>query len=144
MTRLPISATRLDRDGYPFWPFWENVRSWWAIRDLPNVMLLHFADLKRDMPAEIRRIADFLGIQPTNWEAILKHCSFDYMKQNAANAAPLGGDIFDGGARTFINKGTNGRWQGLLSPDDVAAYEARASSELGADCAAWLKSGRGA
>ena len=20
----------LDRDGHPFWPFWENVRSWWA------------------------------------------------------------------------------------------------------------------
>ena len=32
-----ISAAGWTRDGYPFWPFWENVRSWWAIRDLPNV-----------------------------------------------------------------------------------------------------------
>ena len=39
----------LDRDGHPFWPFWENVRSWWDIRGLPNVLLVHFADLKRDM-----------------------------------------------------------------------------------------------
>src|SRR3546814_2586287 len=52
----------LARDGFPFWPFWENIRSWWAIRDLPNVLLLHFADLKTDMPAEIRRIAAFLDI----------------------------------------------------------------------------------
>src|SRR6185503_19849782 len=22
----------LDKDGVPFWPFWENVRSWWEIR----------------------------------------------------------------------------------------------------------------
>src|ERR1043165_6873944 len=22
----------MDGDGYPFWPFWENVRTWWAIR----------------------------------------------------------------------------------------------------------------
>src|SRR4029079_18951504 len=28
----------LEKDGFPFWPFWENVRSWWAIRALPNVM----------------------------------------------------------------------------------------------------------
>ena len=33
----------LDRDGHPWWPFWENVRSWWAIRELPNVLMLHFA-----------------------------------------------------------------------------------------------------
>jgi len=29
----------IDSDGHPFWPFWENVRSWWDIRNLPNVML---------------------------------------------------------------------------------------------------------
>ena len=39
----------LDRDGHPFWPFWENVRSWWNARHLPNVLLVHFADLKADM-----------------------------------------------------------------------------------------------
>ena len=40
----------LERDGHPFWPFWENVRSWWAIRHLPNVRMIHFAALKSDMP----------------------------------------------------------------------------------------------
>ncbi|MGC4054954.1 MAG: sulfotransferase domain-containing protein [Paludibaculum sp.] len=25
----------LDRDGFPYWSLWENVRSWWAIRHLP-------------------------------------------------------------------------------------------------------------
>ena len=69
-------------DGYPFWPFWEQVRSWWEIRDLPNVMLVHFADLKADLPGEIRRIADFLDIEidEARWPAILEHCSFAYMK----------------------------------------------------------------
>ena len=52
----------LGNDGHPFWPFWENVRSWWEYRELPNILMLHFADLKADMPAEIRRIAAFLGI----------------------------------------------------------------------------------
>jgi aryl sulfotransferase len=29
-------------DGHPFWPFWENVRSWWEIQNLPNVLLVDF------------------------------------------------------------------------------------------------------
>ena len=33
--RHPPVLARLDGpDGHPFWPFWENVRSWWEIRDL--------------------------------------------------------------------------------------------------------------
>ena len=51
-----------ERDGYPFWSFWEHVRTWWAYRELPNIMLLHFDDLKRDMPGQMRRIAAFLEI----------------------------------------------------------------------------------
>ena len=104
--------------------------------------MLHFADLKRDMEGEIRRIADFLEITPKNWDAILEHCSFDYMKKNAAKSAPLGGALWEGGAETFINKGTNGRWKGMLTPADVEAYKTRAIKELGPECAAWLAGGR--
>lgn len=133
----------MDRDGYPFWPFWENVRSWWSLRNLPNVMLVHFADLKRDLPGQIRRVAAFLDISvdESNWGAVVEHCSFDWMKQNAPKSAPLGGVFWDGGARVFINKGTNGRWTDTLTADDVNEYESRAVAELGADCARWLASG---
>lgn len=131
----------MAKDGQPFWPFWESVRSWWEIRNLPNVTLLHFADLKRDMEGEIRRIAGFLDIQPKNWDQIFEHCSFDYMKAHAELSAPLGGALWEGGGKTFINKGTNGRWQGMLSQQDSDEYEARALAELGPDCAAWLKNG---
>jgi aryl sulfotransferase len=130
----------LEGDGYPFWPFWENIRSWWEIRDLPNVMLLHFADLKRDMGGKMREIAEFLGVQvdPDDWPEIEKYCSFDWMKANATHVTPLGGIIWDGGAETFINKGVNGRWQQVLPVADSAAYEAKAVAELGGECAAWL------
>ena len=132
----------IAKDGHPFWPFWDNVRSWWAVRDLPNVTMLHFADLKRDMEGEIRRIADFLEIYPKNWDLIFEHCSFNYMKANADLSAPLGGALWEGGAKTFINKGTNGRWQGMLTDKESADYEERALAELGPECATWLKGGR--
>jgi aryl sulfotransferase len=130
----------LDGDGHPFWPFFDNVRSWWEIKHLPNVMLLHFADLKRDMPGGIRRIASFLdiAIDEKKFPAIVEHCSFDYMKKNATKATPLGGAFWDGGAETFIHKGTNGRWRDLLSTEDCAKYEAKARAELGEECANWL------
>jgi aryl sulfotransferase len=133
----------LEHDGYPWWPFWENVRSWWAVRRLPNVKMIHFAALKADMPGEIRQIAEFLGtpINPSRWNAILEHCSFDYMKKNATKSTPLGGLFWDGGAETFIHKGTNGRWRDILTADDVERYERRALDELGEECARWLATG---
>ena len=133
----------IDRDGHPFWPFWENIRSWWAIRDLPNVQLVHFADLKDDMPREIRRIATFLDIpiDERRWDAIVEHCMFDYMKAHATKSVPLGGLFWDGGAQTFINKGTNGRWRDELTATDCARYEQTARAELGDACARWLATG---
>jgi len=132
-----------ENDGHPFWPFWENIRSWWQIRDLPNVMLVHFENLKQDMPGEIRRIADFLDIEVSgsHWEAVLAHCSFEWMKKNAARSVPLGGAFWDAGAEVFIHKGVNGRWRETLTAEESAEYEERAEAELGPACARWLATG---
>lgn len=140
---VPYFRRWMERDGYPFWPFWENVRSWWAIRELPNVMLVHFANLKKDLPGEMKRIAKFLdvNIEESRWPVLLEHCSFEYMKAHAAMSAPLGGMLWEGGAETFINKGTNGRWRDLLTAEDSLAYEARARKEVGEACAHWLATG---
>jgi aryl sulfotransferase len=133
----------MDKDGFPFWPFWENVRSWWEIRELPNVLFVHFESLKRDMQAEMRRIAAFLQIEvdASRWNDIVEYCSFDWMKRNATKSVPLAGAFWDAGAEVFINKGVNGRWRDTLTPSDVLEYEARAIKELGRDCAAWLATG---
>jgi aryl sulfotransferase len=133
----------MDGDGFPFWSFWKNVRSWWQIRNLPNVMFVHFNDLKKDMPGEIRRIATFLEI-PVNesrWGDIVEHCSFDWMKKNATKTVPLGGAFWDAGAEVFINKGVNGRWSATLTTAECRDYESRAEEELGTECARWLASG---
>ena len=135
--------TWLEQNGAPFWPFWENVRSWWAVRTLPNVLMLHFEDMKHDLAGEMRRVAAFLEIEvdENRWPEMIEHCGFDWMKRNATKAAPLGGIFWDGGAETFINKGINGRWRDTLGTEDIRAYEARALAELGPDCARWLANG---
>jgi aryl sulfotransferase len=135
----------LAHDGYPFWSFWENIRTWWAIRHLPNVLFLHFAHLKRDMPGQMRQIAAFLGIaiDETRWDTILEYCSFTWMKQHATKSVPLGGAFWDAGAQVFIHQGVNGRWRETLTAADVVAYDARAVQELGPECARWLATGDG-
>jgi aryl sulfotransferase len=133
----------MDRDGHPFWPFWDNIRTWWSARHLDNVLLVHFADLKRDMEGEMRRIARFLDVpvDEAGWSRVVEYCSFDWMKQHATKSVPLGGAFWDAGAQVFINKGTNGRWADTLTAAEVAEYEQRALRELGPACAAWLADG---
>ncbi len=130
----------LDRDGYPAWPFWHHVRSWWEIRQAPNVKLIHFNELKRDLEGNVRTIAEFLGMEKSEriLRKVTRHCTFDWMKAHSELVTPGGGTSWTGGADTFIYKGTNGRWRDVLSAGEVAAYEARALAELGPECAAWL------
>ena len=133
----------LAKDGYPWWPYWEHIRSWWNIKELPNVMLLHFADLKRDMPAEIRKIGAFLdiAIDETTMEKIVNHCTFDYMKTYGQKSIPFGGYLWQGGAKTFMHRGTNGRWKDILEGKDIEQYEQVAREELGTECTTWLSAG---
>jgi aryl sulfotransferase len=133
----------LARDGYPFWSFWDNIRTWWQIRDLPNVRFVHFSELKQDLPGTIRQIAEFLQIpiNESRWSAILEHCSFEWMKKNATKSVPLGGLFWDAGAGVFINKGVNGRWADVLTAEESAEYEKTAVNQLGSECAKWLATG---
>lgn len=136
----------LDNDAAPFWPYWTNIQSWWDIRHLPNVKLLHYNDLKADLPGEMRRIAEFLEIpvDEAKWPDIVEHCTFAYMKENAEALSPALNDLWEGGMKSFINKGTNNRWRDLLTAEETTKYEDTASANLSPDCAAWLAAGSAA
>lgn len=138
--------TWLENDGAPYWSFWENIATWWTLRDRPNVRMVHFAKLKADLEGEMRSIADFLEIEipEARWPQAVEHCTFDYMKAHSARYAPGAGMFWEGGSDTFINKGSNGRWKDVLSPAESLAYEAMARERLGEDCARWLMTGEGA
>jgi aryl sulfotransferase len=137
--------TWLEQDGHPFWSFWENTATWWALRHQPNLKLVHFANLKADLEGQMREIAAFLEVEltPDAWARAVEHSTFDWMKANAPRIAPLGGDPWEGGADVFINKGVNGRWRDVLSPAESLAYEQKAVAELGPECARWMMTGEG-
>jgi aryl sulfotransferase len=66
----------LDTDAYPTVPFFSHMQGWFDARHLPNLLMLHFNDLRSDLPGQIRRIAAFLeiDIDPARFDDIVTHC----------------------------------------------------------------------
>ena len=68
-------------DGFPFvWP--DHVNGYWGARELPNVMILTFEEMKADMPAAIARIAKFMGVEMDAAELakVAEKSAFSYMQ----------------------------------------------------------------
>ena len=133
-----------ESEGYPFWGTMHYTQSWWDFRHLPNILLVHYNDLTRNLAGEIQRIADYLKIKVSREKlrAIADVVTFSGMKRNAAQIVPHTNNIFIGGPQTFINKGTNGRWRDVLNDDDLKLYDAAVTRELTPECASWLENGR--
>jgi aryl sulfotransferase len=133
-----------ETEGYPFWTNLHHTQSWWNFRHLPNILLVHFNDLLRDLEGEIRRVANYLNIQISDalLASIAEAVNFRSMKQNAEQLVPNTHRAFKGGPQTFINQGTNGRWRDVLTADDLLLYDAAIARELTPDCAHWLETGR--
>ena len=127
------------------WPFWSHIRGWWEARHQPNMLLVHFSDLKADLEGQMRRISDFLDIPDMpeeKFQAAVEHSTFNWMKAHAELIAPPQAEMaWTDGAKTFVNKGTNARWVDSLSEEDNARYISKAKEELGDDCANWLQNG---
>jgi aryl sulfotransferase len=135
-----------EQDGYPMWSHFYHAQSFWRFRRLPNIQLVHFADLKADLEGEMRRIAHFLGIAvpEAQWPELVRAASFETMKRDAELLLPEMALGFEGGAKRFIHKGTNGRWRDVLAPDELADYEKAVARAVEPACAAWLERGRAA
>lgn len=132
-----------EAEGYPWWGNLHHAASYWPHRGLENVLLVHYADLKADLPAEVARIASFLGIELPDGEAarVARACHIDRMREAALEQAPRLAAFFAGGARSFFFQGTNGRWQGVLDADDLALYDSARARLLEPECARWLERG---
>lgn len=133
-----------ESEGYPFWSNLRHVKTWWDYRHLPNILFVHFNDLLENLPGEIKRLADYLEIQCSDdmVRSIAELTTFASMKRDAEQIGPNLENRFKGGAKTFFNKGTNGRWRSVLTPDELKMYTAAAARELTLDCQTWVENGR--
>ena len=141
---LTESVIEGQSDGWPSPSFFDLEVGYWAERRRPNVLLVHFNDLKADLDGEMRRISAFLDIavDETLWNQLVAAAGFEAMRSAGATLMPPTVQNLEGGSDRFFNKGVNGRWRDVLSPSDQALYAAKVRAKFTPGLAAWIEGGR--
>lgn len=131
-------------DDFTIAEFLEIELSFWEARERPNVLLVHYNDLKADREGEMCRIAQFCGIEVSEplFAEMAEAAGFASMKRDGAQLLGLADVAFKGGANAFLHKGTNERWRAVLSDADLADYRAALEARVTPDLATWLEHGR--
>ena len=131
-------------DGAPFGlPMLYMMETYWRYRNLPNLVLLHYADLIRDLDGKMRRLADFLEItiDEAQWPALVKAASFNGMKDNAQETAP-DADLGEwSNSADFFHSARMGAWKTELSTENKSLYETINSNRLDPDMKVWAEQG---
>jgi len=124
--------------------FFGIERSFWSERDRPNLLMVHYNDLKADLSGEMGRIADFLEIETPRdlWPRLVEAATFESMKRNGGAILAGMERGFRNGHETFLHSGTNQRWKGVLTDEDLERYRRRVEKELAPGLARWLEVGR--
>ena len=100
--------------------YFDYVKEAWTKRNHPNVCLLFFEDMKKDLVTNVRKVSKFLGKELTNEnvEALVDHLSFKKMKDNPAvnkEDAKTAKLFNEEGA--FIRKGEVGDWKNYFTDE---------------------------
>lgn len=114
--------------------------TFWDKRELPNVILVHYDDLKADLPAEMRRLARQLGIDvpESAWPSLERAATFESMRADADRLVPDFGRAIFQDRRRFFNCGGSGQWAGTLDDADLREYEAQVTDLASPDLLEWV------
>ena len=131
-------------DGSPTVSFFRFEQSWFDARQHPNVLLVHYNDLKADLGGEMQRIAEFLGIAvaPSLWPVFVEAAGFEAMRRDGETLMANVASMFRDGSRRFFFRGTNERWRGVAAAEDLALYDFKIEQLLSPAAARWVSQGR--
>lgn len=121
----------------------SHYRSALELEPFGNLLRLHYADMRRDLPGGIARIAQHVGISHPDdvIASLIDAASFENMKANADRFAVAAGNGFWRNDADFFDSATSNKWIGILTDDDLAAYDARMSELLNPEKRRWLEWG---
>lgn len=118
----------------------HHLATFWAARERPNVLLVHYDELKADLAGQMRRIAAELGIEvPENlWPELVAAATFNQMKARATSHAPEASHSLWRDNSKFFNRGTSGQWRDLLKPKGEVRYAARVAELAEPSLLVWM------
>ncbi len=111
----------------------------WGRRHDPNVVLVHYDDLRADLDGAMRALAHRLGfpVAEDRWPALVHAATFEAMREPSRASSPdTLGVLKDPAA--FFRHGVSGDGPALLSAGELARYHERVATMAPADMLAWL------
>ena len=117
----------------------HHLATFWEVRERPNVVLVHYADLQRDLEGEMRRIAQRLDIDidEDRLPDLVAAAGFDTMRDRADEIAPDATDGILKSNRAFFRSGGSGQWRELLDDEGRRRYAERVKQLAPADLIEW-------
>ncbi|ETE71649.1 Sulfotransferase 1C1, partial [Ophiophagus hannah] len=94
--------------------WFDHVCGWWEAKKRHPILYLFYEDMKEDPIREMRKIAQFLGleVQEPVLNQILEHTQFETMKGNKmANYSNVSPCLMDHTVSPFLRKGIVGDWK---------------------------------
>ncbi len=148
----PSDAAYFDRwidtdDPEPEWSVRFMVHhyfTFWDRRHEANVALFHFNDYLTDLPAELSRLAEHLGIELTADRAVelAEEASLAKARDRAREVAPEAHLNVWKDPAAFFRSGSSGEWRQRMTEAQQRRYEALVSDMAPPDLAHWIHHGR--
>lgn len=138
--------------------YFGYVKKWWEYRNDPNVLLLHYADVRKDLKGHVSKVAKFLEVDLSEdeLEVVTQRCSIEHMRSVKGNkwgyVMPLNQDkglwdvkdtiIKDG---ELVRTGLVGKGRAKFHPKVVEQWEKAEEDEFGHNPAMlnWARNGGG-
>ncbi len=139
-----IADENNDGQGDSGASFFHIENSYWEARQEPNLLLVHYADLKQERGREMRRVAEFLEIEipESQWPSLIEAASFESMRRQGDELIPALQMLWgEQSANRFFNKGTNRRWEGVFNSVDLDRYDEKVRTAFSPNLAKWIEEG---
>jgi aryl sulfotransferase len=102
-------------------------------------VVLDYDDLLRDLPGQMRALADRLDIDVPEslWPTLVEAASIQQMREHSEVTVPGSAPGQWRDPDRFFHRGTSGQWRELLDDDGVRRYAERARSLATAELVGW-------
>uniref|UniRef100_A0A0K2TBY4 Sulfotransferase 1C2like [Musca domestica] n=2 Tax=Lepeophtheirus salmonis TaxID=72036 RepID=A0A0K2TBY4_LEPSM len=110
------------RDNCRFYfPFFSNIRGFIQNKDLPNIHIVTYEEMKEDISLVIDKIVDFLELprlDTDHKQKLMEYISINQMRNNSA----VNRKNYTG-TGDFLNKGIVGNWKTMLTDETIKGFE---------------------
>jgi aryl sulfotransferase len=133
-------STRADLTRASLASTMHHLATFWEMREQPNVVLVHYADLRRDLEAEMRRIAQRLDIDidEDRLPELVAAAGFDRMRERADELAPDSTQGIMQSNQAFFHSGRKGQWREMLDDAGCRRYAERVAQLAPTDLIEWV------